>query len=75
MKYINLTAFIISLALGLFYSYLTIDEKKVIYVYPRLDNLDKVQYVDESGSCFKYKEHQVACPSDEKQIESYVVQN
>lgn len=75
MGYINIPVFIISLALGLFYSYLTMDDKKVIYVYPRMDNVDKVQYIDKSGSCFKYKPQQVACPTDDKMIESYVVQN
>lgn len=57
--------FIVSLALGLFYIYLS-DDKPVIVIYPTPDNLDQFQYRKKSGSCFSYDLHEVKCPHDSK---------
>jgi hypothetical protein len=59
---INIRYFIVSLALGLFYVYLT-DDKPVMVVYPTPDNLEHFQY-KKSGSCFSYDLKEVTCPLD-----------
>jgi hypothetical protein len=55
--------FIVSLALGLFYVYLS-DDPPTIVVYPTPDNIDKFQYKKPSGSCFSYDLQEVTCPQD-----------
>jgi hypothetical protein len=64
LKYINLPVFIISLVVGLFFVYVYQSEKRVIYVYPRPDNIDYIQYKDATGACFKTKQENVKCSSD-----------
>ena len=60
-KYINIPVFMISLAIGLFFVYIYQVEKRVIYVYPRPDNIDLIQYKDATGACFKAKQEKVKC--------------
>jgi len=55
--------FMVSLALGLFYVYLS-DDKPVIVIYPTPDILDLFQYRKKSGDCFSYELQQVDCPID-----------
>ena len=74
MKFINIPVFLISLAIGIFLTYISNPRPNVIYVYPNPDNLDKIQYKDRSGSCFGFTSHEVQCPSDERQIRKYPVQ-
>ena len=64
LKYINIPVFIISLAIGLFFVYIYQAEKRVIYVYPRPDNIDQIQYKDATGACFKAKQESTKCSSD-----------
>ena len=55
--------FIVSLALGLFYVYLS-DDTPTMVIYPTPDNLHQYQYKKEgSESCFSYDLHEVKCPS------------
>lgn len=62
-KYINLPVFIVSLALGIFFVYVLDDNKKMIYVYPRPDNADAIQYKDITGSCYVPEQKKTGCPS------------
>ena len=55
MKFINIPAFIISLAIGIFLVYVSNPRPSVIYVYPTPDNLDQMQYKDQSGTCFGFE--------------------
>jgi hypothetical protein len=64
LKYINLPVFIISLAIGLFFVYIYQSERRVIYVYPKPDNVDYIQYKDAAGTCFKAKQESVKCSAD-----------
>jgi hypothetical protein len=64
LKYINLPVFIISLAIGLFYVYISQAEKRVIYVYPKPDNSDFIQYKDATGTCFNVVQDSVKCPAE-----------
>ena len=61
-KYINLPVFIVSLALGIFFVYVFNDDKKVIYVYPRPDNIDAIQFKDITGACYKAEQVKISCP-------------
>ena len=67
-KFINLQAFIISLAFGLFAVYMTIPDTRKIYVYPTPDNIKLLQYRDKTNTCFSLKQSQVECPKNENDI-------
>lgn len=61
MKYINFTVFLISFSIGILLIYLNSPKKQVIYIYPQLDNVDKIQYRDKSDTCFNIKAHEEKC--------------
>jgi len=64
LKYINIPVFITSLAIGLFFVYIYQSEKRIIYVYPRPDNIEHLQYKDSTGTCFKAKQISIKCSAD-----------
>mgnify|MGYP001173356740 CR=1 FL=1 len=66
MKFINFKIFIISLAIGLLYVYLTVPSNKVIFVYPTPDNIEDIQYIDTVNNCHKYTAKEVSCSGDEE---------
>ena len=72
--YINLKYFILSLAIGLFCVYVIDTPKRVIFITPNVDNLDKVTYKDSSDKCFKYQASEVKCPANSKKIEPLELQ-
>lgn len=72
--YINLKYFIFSLAVGLFFVYVVDTPKRVIFITPNVDNLDKVTYKDSSDKCFKYHASEVKCPTNSKKIEPLELQ-
>lgn len=74
MKFLNIPLFIISLAVGFFFVYLYNPDKKVIYVYPTPDNIDKVQYTDNAQNCFIFKQTEINCPSKQEDITNYDIQ-
>ena len=74
LKYINVPIFIISLALGLFFVYVYQGEKRKIYVYPKPDNVDYIQYKDATGTCFNVNQSKIKCPAD-KDISTIPAQN
>jgi hypothetical protein len=63
-KYISLPVFLVSLALGILCSYFWGDDLKVIHIFPTPSNVHKLQYKDNSGSCYSYQYKEVKCPSD-----------
>ena len=63
-RFIDFKIFLISLLLGLFAVYVTMPDMRKIYVYPTPDNVDVIQYKDETGTCFVPKQHEVKCPKD-----------
>ena len=75
MKFINVPVLILSLSLGLFFSYIIKPHMDVIYVYPTPENIDKIQYEDNSGTCFSFSSEEVDCPSNQAKIRHYPVQN
>ncbi len=68
IQFINIPVFILSLAIGLFFVYVFSQSKRKIYVYPTPDNVDTIQYKDETGTCFEFKDEKVGCPSKESEI-------
>lgn len=73
-KYLNLKLFIISLAIGLLYVYLSEEYKKVIFIHPTPDNIDQYQYQDGSDQCFTYDLEKTQCPMDEKKYKEIKIQ-
>lgn len=71
MKYIDLPIFLVSLALGLFFVYTTNTGKKDIFVFPKPDTINKLQYKDKTNTCFEFKPTEIDCTSD---VEEYKVQ-
>ena len=67
-KVVNIYVFLISLAIGTLFVYLSVPTPTVIYVYPTPDNIDKVEYVDKAQNCFQFKASEVKCASDSKEI-------
>ena len=67
-NFIHFPLFIISLSIGLLFVYLNEAPKRVIYIYPTPNNVDKFSYKDAAGNCFKYKSNEVKCPSDTSKI-------
>jgi hypothetical protein len=65
---LSLPAFIISLAIGLFFIYIWGPEIKTVYVYPSPDNVDKMLFQDKANQCFQLEQQEVSCPEDESQI-------
>lgn len=75
LKFINIPAFIISLAIGFFFVYLYAPDKRVIFVYPTPETAHLLQYKDPTGNCFQFKQSQVSCPKDESKISKIPAQN
>lgn len=74
MKFINVPVFIISLAIGLFITYVIAPKPDIIYVYPTPDNVDKIQYKDKSGTCFSFTYKERKCPHDNSAVQQYPLQ-
>lgn len=70
-KYIEPYSFIISLALGILYIYLTADKPQVIYKWPTPYNVDNITYRDSANQCYKYKVDKTTCPKDKSKIKQY----
>jgi hypothetical protein len=68
LKYIRIPVFIVSLAIGILFVYLSNPDKRKIFVYPSPDNVNNVQYKDSTGTCFEFKQTKIKCPENEKDI-------
>lgn len=60
--------FIVSLVVGLIAVYITLPDQKIVYVYPTPENIDVLQYKDQTDTCFGFKQEKVSCPKDKKKI-------
>ena len=68
-SFVNVPVFIISFAIGIFAVYVCGNaDKRKIMVYPTPDNIDQILYRDDSEACFQFKQTQVNCPKDPKDI-------
>lgn len=75
MKFISIPVFIISLAVGLFFVYITNPEPEIIYIYPTPDNVNKIQYQDKANNCYDFVQKEVSCPTDPNMIKIVPIQN
>jgi hypothetical protein len=73
-EYIDPLIFLVSLCAGLFYTYVTAPEPKIIYKYPTPFNSGKVLYQDDNKVCYKYKIQKASCPKDQSKITNYKFQ-
>jgi len=74
-KYVRFDIFILSLALGLFAVYITMPDRRKIYVYPTPENVGVLQYKDKTDTCFSFKQTEVACPKNENEISTVPIQS
>ena len=72
-KYIDFRYFLISLAIGLLYIYIS-DDHKIIVLYPTPDNIQEYQYKDKTDTCFSYEFKEKECPSDSSKFHSILLQ-
>ena len=75
LKFVNIPAFLISLAIGLFIVYIFIPNTRKIYVYPNPENIDTIQYKDATGACFTPVQTKTSCPKDESMISKIPAQS
>ena len=61
---ISIPIFITALAFGIFLVYIFKPAPNIIYVYPTPENVGKLQYKDNSGTCFSFASEKVKCPKD-----------
>lgn len=73
-QFISLKTFLISMAVGLLFVYLSNPEPTIIYVYPTPDNAGQIEYRDKADNCFKFEAKEVQCPSDKKLIKTIPIQ-
>jgi hypothetical protein len=74
MGFIRWPVFFISLAVGLFFVYMVQPKFKEVLVFPTPENIDKIQYMDHSETCYEFQEEEIACPAEKQNIENYSVQ-
>lgn len=68
-KFIHIPIFIVSVCIGLTAVYIMGQgEMRKIYVYPTPENIDQIQYKDQTGTCFEFVQTDVQCPVDKSQI-------
>ena len=71
--YIDPLVFLISLFIGLVYSYLTSPKPEVIIKYPTPYNIKDTIYRDNRGICYRYKIREVDCPKDSTKVTKVLV--
>ena len=74
LNYISLPVFLISFAIGLFFTYILGPETKTIYIYPSPENINKILFKDKANNCFAFEEEMVACPKDASKISTIPIQ-
>jgi hypothetical protein len=74
LKYINIKVFLISLAAGLLFVYLSNPDPTLIYVYPTPDNVHKIKYKDKADNCFNFEANEIACPKNKSEIKTIPLQ-
>ena len=71
---ISLPVFLISLSIGIFFVYIFGSDRKIIYVYPTPENVNKILYKDKAYNCFKLESKEVKCPTDSSKITNIPIQ-
>jgi len=60
-KYINISVFLVSLAIGIFAVYILEPETRNIFIYPSPENRNKIQYKDKVDGCYEYEQTEIDC--------------
>jgi hypothetical protein len=71
---ISIPVFLISLSIGIFFVYIFGSDRKIIYVYPTPENIDKILYKDKANNCFTLESKEVKCPTDSSKITNIPIQ-
>ena len=74
-SFISLKVFLLSMAIGLLFVYLSNPEPTLIYVYPTPNNAGRIEYKDKASNCFHYKAKEIKCPTDLSVIKTIPIQN
>ena len=67
-KYINIPIFLVALFFGLAIIHLFDSPTRKIFVYPKPDNYEHIQYRDATGTCFNVKQTETKCPKNASEI-------
>ena len=71
---ISIPIFLISLFIGIFFVYIFGSDRKVIYVYPTPDNINRILYKDKADNCFSLESKEIKCPLDSSKITTIPIQ-
>ena len=63
-EHVRLGYFVVSLAIGLLYVYVSTPSPRVVVQFPSPHNAGKILYRDRDNNCFKYDAQRVTCPAD-----------
>lgn len=74
LDYIDPFAFLVSLGIGIFVTYVIRREPRIIIKYPTPENAGKITYVDDAGVCYRYKATEVECPKDKGKVKKIKIQ-
>ena len=74
MKFLHIPTFIVALAIGLFFTYISNPDAKIIYVYPTPENENQILYKDKADTCFRFQAEEVDCPANTSLIKNYKIQ-
>ena len=74
-RFVSFPIFLIALAIGIFFVYISSSPEKNIYVYPTPENLDKFLWKDATGTCYGWEAKEVKKPEDSSKIKRIPVQN
>lgn len=72
--YVDPFILLISLCVGLLYTYLYVPKPSIIIKYPTPFNSDTIKYVDDAGVCYKYKVEKTECPANKAEIKTLPIQ-
>jgi hypothetical protein len=73
-KFINFPTLVLSFLIGIVFNYVTEPEKTLVNVYPTPDNVERIEYTDKAGHCFRFGHKKVRCPGDKKRIKVIPIQ-
>jgi len=75
LKFINKKIFVGSFFMGLILMLFFEREKDKVLVYPTLDNIKDIEYIDRNNLCYEYRADIVECPMDSSKIKKIPIQN
>ena len=71
---ISWPAFIVSFAIGVFYIYISLPNRRVVTVYPTQDNESYFNFRDKAHNCFRFEQEMKACPANDDDLKTIPMQ-